>query len=260
MKIVCHCLVKNEENFIWFAINSVIEYVDEILVWDTGSTDRTVEIVKSITNPKISFKELGELDSQGISAARQQMIDETSADWLFILDGDEIWHKQQIEQQINELQTQGSKYDLVVTPNKMLVGDVYHFLPESLGEYKIHNRKGHLNIRFIKNTPRLRIEGKYPFEAFVNKDGVKVQDLPIERILFSANYYLHTSFLPRSSKDKKKFKYELGESFALDYFYPEVFFNPDAPYVVNLWKQMEIGYKLKSIALIPIRKLRGMFK
>ena len=51
-------LIRNEENFIWFAINSVIDYVDEIMVWDMGSIDKTEEIVKSIDNPKIKYKKV----------------------------------------------------------------------------------------------------------------------------------------------------------------------------------------------------------
>jgi len=52
-KIVVHCLVKNEENFIWYAINSVLPFVDKIMIWDNDSTDKTIEIIKSIHSPKI---------------------------------------------------------------------------------------------------------------------------------------------------------------------------------------------------------------
>ena len=49
MRIVAHILVKNEEKWIWYSLMSVLDYVDEILVWDAGSTDRTVEIIKTIS-------------------------------------------------------------------------------------------------------------------------------------------------------------------------------------------------------------------
>ena len=46
--IWANTIVHNEENFIWFAIMSVIDWVDKMLVWDTGSTDKTVEIIEEI--------------------------------------------------------------------------------------------------------------------------------------------------------------------------------------------------------------------
>lgn len=76
MKIVGHCLVKNEENFVWFAINSVIDYLDELLVWDTGSSDNTVPIIQSINSPKIKFREIGNVDVKRLSEARQRMLGE----------------------------------------------------------------------------------------------------------------------------------------------------------------------------------------
>ena len=57
-KIIVHCLVANEERFVWYALQSVLPYVDQVMVWDTGSTDKTVEIIKAIKSPKIIFKEL----------------------------------------------------------------------------------------------------------------------------------------------------------------------------------------------------------
>ena len=48
MKIWVNTIVHNEENFIWFAVMSVIDYVDKVLIYDTGSTDKTVEIIKEI--------------------------------------------------------------------------------------------------------------------------------------------------------------------------------------------------------------------
>ena len=48
MKVWAHTLVKNEERYIWYAVMSVIDWVDKILIWDTGSTDKTVEIIKEI--------------------------------------------------------------------------------------------------------------------------------------------------------------------------------------------------------------------
>lgn len=43
-------IVKNEEAHIARCLDSVVELVDEIIIVDTGSTDRTVEIVSAYTS------------------------------------------------------------------------------------------------------------------------------------------------------------------------------------------------------------------
>ena len=47
-------MVKNEEHFLEDALLSVKDWVDEMIVMDTGSTDRTVEIAKDL-GAKVSF-------------------------------------------------------------------------------------------------------------------------------------------------------------------------------------------------------------
>lgn len=258
MKIVGHCLVKDEERFIWYAINSVIDYLDEIMVWDTGSKDRTIEIIELIknSNPKVTTKlfKVGEKEIQNI---RQMMLEETNGDWIFILDGDEIWWNDSILALRHE--TLDLKYDVIVSPNFMLVGDIYHHQEEAAGRYKIGDREGHFNIRAIKNTLGLHVEGIYPDEAFVDAKGTKVQDYPKDRIYFSKYPYLHASFLQRSRKNARKIKYEIGEEFAADFYYPEVFFQEKLDIVPDIWEPMDKDYKIRASLETPFKKLRRRF-
>ncbi len=254
MKITAHTLVKNEENFIWYAINSVINCVDEVLVWDTGSTDKTVPIIKSIKNSKIKFKEVGRVDVKDLADARQKMLDETQADWIFILDGDEIWPQSAIEN--CKLKIKNSRCDVVVVPNHMLIGDIFHYQEESAGRYKIAGRVGHYNVRAIRKIPGLRVEGIYPDEAYVAKEGIKVQDLEKERIFFLDEPYLHASFLPRSLRGNKKIKYEIGEEFPKDFYYPEAFFRSRPEIVPSPWQPMTGRYKLNALWQTPLKKIK----
>ena len=48
MKLVSISMVRNEEHWIWYSLTSVHPHVDEILVFDDGSRDRTVEIVRDM--------------------------------------------------------------------------------------------------------------------------------------------------------------------------------------------------------------------
>ena len=54
-------IVKNEDQWIWYAIASVIDYASKLIIFDTGSRDKTVEIIKSFKSSKIIFKQKGDV-------------------------------------------------------------------------------------------------------------------------------------------------------------------------------------------------------
>lgn len=249
MKITAQMIVKNEENFVWYAINSVIDYIDKMMIWDQGSTDKTIQIIKTIDNPKIIFKRV----SESVETLRQKMLKETNSDWIFILDGDEIWYESSIEYLVSSIK---GNFDCVVVPNYMMIGDIFHYQESTAGKYKIGGKVGHYNIRAVRKTEGLHIEGVYPNEAYVTKEGIKVQDLDKERILFLDEPYLHASFLNRSSKDGKKIKYEIGESFPNDLYFPEAFFVSRPDNIPSPWKSAELTYKLRAGIETPLKKLK----
>ena len=76
MTIWVNTVINNEENFIWFAVSSVIDFVDKVLIYDSGSTDNTVKIISELKKKygsKISFKEVGEVAKEEFPKLRQQM-------------------------------------------------------------------------------------------------------------------------------------------------------------------------------------------
>jgi len=77
-------IVKNEEVFLKQCLESVKDYVDEIIIVDTGSTDRTVEIARDYTN-KIYFHPW----EGSFSKARNQALSYVASDWVFQIDADE---------------------------------------------------------------------------------------------------------------------------------------------------------------------------
>jgi glycosyltransferase involved in cell wall biosynthesis len=76
-------LTKNEEKNIERAIKSVKPVADEIIVLDSGSTDNTVEIAKTL-GAKVFFREFDDFPSQ-----RNYGVSLCSNDWIFVLDADE---------------------------------------------------------------------------------------------------------------------------------------------------------------------------
>lgn len=94
MKFVSISMVKNEEYWIWYALTSVAPHVDEILVFDNHSQDRTVEIVRSMRHlaDKVTlFEGFGGDDEQ---TNREAMLEEArrrGATHVLTLDGDEVY-------------------------------------------------------------------------------------------------------------------------------------------------------------------------
>lgn len=197
MKLTSHTIVKNEQNWIKPALLSVIDHIDEMLVWDTGSTDRTVEIIKSINSPKIRFKQCGSVDRQKLVNLRNQQIKATKTPWFIILDGDEIWPEKNLLQLIKVIKNTKPNTLALVNKTRNCIKDIYHYLPEPKGEYQIGSWKGHLNIRAIKNSLDLKVTGQYPLESYT-VNSIPLQDQP-ENLEFVNTWYLHTTHLKRTS-------------------------------------------------------------
>jgi glycosyltransferase involved in cell wall biosynthesis len=210
MKVTVHCMLKNEDQFVWYALKSVIDFVDKIIIFDTGSTDQTVELVRSIKSDKIVFEERGSQTREGLAKLRQEMIDRTRTDWFFILDGDEIWTKKELLKLLIEAEGVTEQIVALFNWSKDCIGDIYHYLPENTGHYKIGNKQGSLNIRLIRKTKDLKLAGSYPLESFTNKDG-PLQNQP-RNLKFVDCFYLHTTFLKRSSQDRTKTFSNLGKN------------------------------------------------
>lgn len=262
-------IVKNEERFIWFALMSIINYVDQILIWDTGSSDKTVEIIKEVkkrNKDKIVFKEVGEVDESSFTKLRQKMLDETKSDWFFILDGDEVWWKDSINRVTETIQKRGDELDLIVTPYISVVGDIYHYQEELAGKYKLAGKKGHLNVRAInRKIPGLHVDKPYGQEGYFDQLGKKVQDRDSGRVIFLDNPYLHFSNIKRSNfkngdnlvmQRKRKIRYEIGLKFDKDFKYPEVFYGNLPAIVPSPWVNISTIFKLRAEIETPLRKLK----
>src|SRR3989344_6100650 len=79
------CMItKSEERFLEQCLNSVKDIVDEIIIVDTGSTDKTKEIALSFGAKVHNFKWI-----DNFSAARNESIKHATKDWIFVLDADE---------------------------------------------------------------------------------------------------------------------------------------------------------------------------
>lgn len=263
-KIWANCIVKNEENFVWFSIMSMVDYVDKILVYDTGSKDKTAQIIKEvqkIKKNKISFKQVGEVDKHQFSKVRQQMLEDSVCDWILILDGDEVWWEKSIKKVVDEINKSGDGLDAIVLPFYNVVGDIYHYQTDAAGKYEILGKKGHLTIRAINRKIKgLHIGGPYGSEGYLGKNNIPIQEGDPKRIQYTDEPFLHLTHLKRSSlDDHNKYKYEIGEKFPENFKYPEVFYLSYPKIITSPWKKNSGLNLVKGRILTPLRKIKRKF-
>lgn len=268
-KITVHCIVKNEEKWIWYAIESLRDIAYEIIIYDTGSTDNTVKIIKTFKDKKITFKEKGPVDSSQLVSLRREQLKQTKTEWFLILDGDEIWSKDVKDELIKKIKNASPNDWGIVVRAWNFVSDVFHVHPESKlyhWPYAPKNYVGWANLRVLRTTiPGLQITGSYPLEAYCDSNSVPIQNFGSKHLIFLRNRYFHTTYLTRSSnrkKDKtvlnrlKKGKLEYGMSVGEKFVYPEVFFKKVPINVESPWRKRSLLNKTIAFIQSPIKEAR----
>lgn len=268
-RITVHCLVKNEEKWVWFAINSILDIADRVLIFDTGSTDKTVKIIKTIKSKKIIFEEKGNVDAKGLVDLRKEQLKRTDTNWFMILDGDEIWPKK-TKKELAERLKKAKKEDFAVVIRAWnFVGDIFHYHPESIHyhwPYAPKDCRGWANLRVLrKSIQGLDVKGEYPLEYYHDSTGTPIQNYGPKNLIFLKNRYFHSTYLIRSENRKadrgvlnrlKKGKYELGISFRKSTIYPESFYKPRPSIVANPFIKRGLVNTGISAVQSPIKELR----
>ena len=110
MPTVSLCMiVKNEEMHIARCLDSIAELVDEIIVVDTGSVDRTVEIVSNYTSKVYSY-----VWNDDFSDARNYSFSKASMDYCMWMDADDILEETQKDKFLQLKQTLSLDVDIVM--------------------------------------------------------------------------------------------------------------------------------------------------
>lgn len=275
MKIWAHTMFKNSEKWLWYSVTSVIDHVDKILLWDTGSTDDSWVIAMALKNKypnKISLKQYGQVTVETFKDCRQEMLDQTDADWFLVVDDDEIWWEESIAlviQKINDFsKDKKNKIESIVVPTINLIGDIYHKQPNSAGKYRFGKKVGHFNLRAVKrNIPGLHSAGNHGVWGWADINNKQIQDRGTFKLVDAP--YLHASFLSRSvnqssivnvPKRAKKVKYELGQCLPLDFYYPESLFKERPIYLHSVWQPMNTLFKVKAAIETPFKIIKRRFK
>lgn len=274
MQIWGHSLVKNEERYLWFAVESVIDHIDKLLLWDTGSSDKTKDIIKLLKNKhkdKIEARFFGEVTPEQFTQVRQEMLKVTKSDWFIIVDGDEVWWNEGIKELTDFIRENKNTYESIVSSYYNIVGDIYHYQEDKAGMYRIDEARGHINIRATKrNIPGLHFSKPHGQQGLYDGKEVLIQERQInKRSHITKKVYLHFTNVVRSStqyndlkvpKRNLKLKYELGIPFPRDFYYPEVFFRPKPDIVPSSWQDRSLKYVYKSLLQQPLKAVKRRVK
>lgn len=267
-------VVKNEDRFIWYAISSVLPHVGRFLIFDTGSTDKTVDIINSFGSKRIEFQSKIAKDAKDISDLRQEQIEKTESDWFWVVDGDEVYTKSLCEEIVEAVERDGKRLEGIVVGRYDLLGDIYHYQDESVGAYNLFDRRGHFVLRLInkKNIPGLHMEGVYPYEGYYDKDGVEIINHDAKKYYFTQSRLFHAMYLSRSTlgtslsgtMHRNKWKVELGKTFSKDIIFPEVFETTRPDYIPTVTERRAFFYTMLALLITPIkiikRKVWRIFK
>ncbi|MEN6350455.1 MAG: glycosyltransferase [Syntrophomonas sp.] len=213
-------IVKDEEKCLNRCLDSVKDLVDEIIIVDTGSTDKTLDICRSYNAQVFPYKW-----NNNFAEARNFGLDKVTMDWVLWLDADEELALRNREQ----LRTLFADYDAISVPLVNYYGEkIDHdqvvqiaqprFFRNHMGfrfENKIHEwlnissayeqeRVGFLDLEIYHyGYVNSQIEGKQKFNRNVN---LLLQELKEEKSHAWTHYYLATEY-SRRKKFKKAFEH-----------------------------------------------------
>lgn len=100
-------IVKNEQDMIAGCLYSIRSFVDEIIICDTGSTDRTVDICLELAahpNFPNQIRLFHDPWQSDFSHHRNLSISRATKDWIFIIDADERFMPEDIDALLKDLQ------------------------------------------------------------------------------------------------------------------------------------------------------------
>jgi len=157
-------IVKNEEKHLETTINSALPIIDEIIIVDTGSTDKTKKVAEKFTDKIFDFKW-----TDDFSEARNFSITKATKEWILILDADErITEKdlEKLKELTNKKEVIAYKFEQRNYSNKEKpikwresAADTY----EESKQYKGWQYRG--IIRLFRNDKRIKFE--YPIHETV---------------------------------------------------------------------------------------------
>jgi glycosyltransferase involved in cell wall biosynthesis len=250
--ISAHMIVKNEDQWVGYSLKSILPYVDEVLVTDTGSTDKTLSIIKSIKSDKLKLTCITASTPAEITKARSDQLERTSMPWIWIVDADEIYPERTARECVDLIQNK--EIEGILVRRYDLLGDIYHRQLESVGSYTLFGHTGHLLVRLV-NLDKLKglsYRGDYPLEGFYDRDGNSILTHDASLWPATKNYLYHAMYLKRSSLgsnlpmfNRSKYRVETGVKIV-----------GEVPVLLKGFPKRSLIYELIASVVTPIKNLK----
>lgn len=141
----------NAERFLRFTLNSILNQTHanfELIITDDGSTDSSIEIVKSFDDPRIQLYVDGL--NKGISYRLNQQIDLAKGKYFIRMDADDIMFNNRLEKQIEFLEKNPSVD--VVGSSAVIIGDDNEIIGFRLAQIPPSHKDALKTITFIHPT------------------------------------------------------------------------------------------------------------
>jgi glycosyltransferase involved in cell wall biosynthesis len=181
-------IVRDEEEMLPRCLGAIADAVDEIVIVDTGSSDRTIEIARSFDAKVIEREWTG-----SFSDARNASFDAATGDWVMYLDADEVLVREDIEK-------------LRALTGRTWREAFYLLETNYTGEEIDGTAMTHNALRVFRNRPEYRFEGRLHEQIGQNLPGYLPERLEHTTVRVEHYGYLGTV---RSAKDKSKRNIEL---------------------------------------------------
>lgn len=178
VRISACMIVKNEEELLAGCLDSIRDWVHEIILVDTGSTDRTVDIAR-----QYGAKILHQPWTGDFSHHRNYSIEQATGDWIFIIDADERVFAEDVPLILRNVNQ--SEYDIL-----------------SLNLYNVY-RQATRRVTFANSVRFFRRELNLRYEGIVHNDLVLPRDKAILRTRIRME---HLGYDLEPEKMKRKFE------------------------------------------------------
>lgn len=231
--LTVHCLIRNEENWIWFALQSALPFCKQLFLWDTGSSDRTLDVVRQIASSRMHFRQVGEVPADELVQLRNAMIAETTTDWFALVDGDEVWPPALWAEIGYCTCDEGAR--TVIVPFCYPFPRLGFFNASTDGACFIAGVRGFYASRVFRTADGVQFSGKLGEESISSADGTLLSGGHQPWMRVTETPVWHMTMLERSSHDRRTLwrseKLQLGDPSQIAYTqvrqlanFPEVFF------------------------------------